>query len=429
MDRLKRQLMRVFLSVVCMGALLLSACTPAATPQAATPAPAAKAVATSAPTAAAKEGEVYSVGVVVASTGGAAALGEPERDAARLIQSQIDAQGGITGADGLRHKVKIIIYDSQSTGDVAITLAKKLINDDKVIAIIGGTSSPESLALVPIVQEAKIPFISVASSSQIVEPVSERFWVFKTAQNNRHTAPMQVEYAKAKGFTKIANLYVNNAYGEDGRNAIRDAAKSAGLEIVIEETFEAADTNMMAQLTKVKSSSAQAVLVTAIPPAASVLTKQYRELGLKLPLIQNHGIGMKSFITLSGAENAEGILFPMGKLVAASALPDSDPQKSVLLKFAKDYEDFTKNSASTFAGHSWDALQLTLKALATLPAGLSLTDQRTKLRDALEATKGFPGTGGIFNLSAQDHVGLSTSDIVLARIADGNWVYLPRDKW
>lgn len=421
---------RAWLSLACLGLLLLASCTPAAAPA---PAPAALAAAPTAAKAAApaeaKAGEPYAIGVLVASTGGAAALGEPERDAARLVQSQLEAQGGILGADGLRHPVKVVIYDTQSTPDTAITLAKKLISDDKVVAIVGGTTSPESLALVPIVQEAKIPFISAASSSSIVEPVADRFWVFKTAQNNRHTAPQQVEYAKAKGLTKIANLYVNNSYGEDGRNAIRDAAKAAGVEIVLEETFEAADTNMMAQLTKVKASAAQAVLVTAIPPAASILTKQYRELGLKMPLIQNHGIGMKSFITQAGPENAEGVLFPMGKLVAVAALADNDPQKPVLAKFTKDYEAFTKNPTSTFAGHVWDGLQLTLKALEGLPAGLKLEEQRVKVRDAIENTKNFPGTGGMFNLSAQDHVGLSAKDVVLVKIADGNWVYLPREKW
>ena len=408
------------LPLALLTVLLLAACAPAPAPQASAPTPAA---------ANAAAGEPYTIGVLMASTGGGASLGEPERDAARLVQSQVDAQGGIKGPDGKQHPVKLVIYDTQTSSDVAITLAKKLISDDKAIAIVGGTTSPESLALVSIMQEAKIPFISVASSSQIVEPVADHFWVFKTAQNNRHTAPLQVEYAKAKGLTKIANLYVNNSYGEDGRNAIRDAAKAAGVEIVMEETFEATDTNMMAQLTKVKSSGAQALLVTAIPPAASVLTKQFREMGLQIPLIHNHGIGMQSFITLAGAENAEGVVFPMGKLVAASSLPDSDPQKAVLLQFVKDYEAFTKNPSSTFAGHSWDGLQLTLKALATLPSGLSLEEQRVKVRDALETINNFPGIGGIFNMSAQDHVGLSTKDIVLARITNGKWEYLPRDQW
>lgn len=419
MNGRKNQQVRVVVALLCLGLLLLAGCVPA--PPAVAP--------TQAPAGAESVGETYKIGFIAAITGSAAFLGEPERDAARMVQQQLDAQGGIVGPDGLKHKVEILIYDTQGSGDVAIPLAKKLISDDKVVAIVGGTVSPESLALVPIVQEAKIPYISMASSSQIVEPVAERYWVFKTAQSNKHTAPLQVEYVKAKGLTKVANLYVNNSYGEDGRNAIRQAAEELGVEIVLEETFEASDTSMMAQLTKVKASEAQAVLVTAIPPAASILTKQYRELGIELPLIHNHGIGMKPFISLAGPENAEGVVFPMGKLVAAEALDDSDPQKPVLLKFIHDYEAFTGNPTSTFAGHAWDGLQLVLKALETLPSGLTLEEQRARVRDAIEGTHGFAGTGGIFNLSPEDHVGLSSSDVVMVRITNGEWVYFPRDQW
>ena len=221
-------------------------------------------------------------------------------------------------------------------------------------------------------QEAEIPFISMASSSEIVEPVAERYWVFKTPQSNRHTAPWQVRYVKDKGIDKVASLYVNDAYGEDGRNAIRQAAEEAGVEIVLEETFEASDTDMTAQLTKIKASDAEALLVTGLPPAASILTKQFRELGLDMPLVHNHGIGMKPFIDLAGAENAEGVVFPIGKLVAVDALDDSDPQKAVLQQFIEDYEAYTGNPASTFAGHAWDGMQIALQAIETMPAGLSL---------------------------------------------------------
>jgi branched-chain amino acid transport system substrate-binding protein len=408
------------MALLAVVGLLMASCVPAPTAPVAAPAAA---------PAKGEAGETYKIGFLAAITGSAAFLGEPERDAARMVQKQLDDQGGIVDANGVRHKVEIIIYDSQGTGDGAIPLAKKLIDDDKVIAIAGGSTSPESLALVPIVQDAKIPYVSMASSSQIVEPAADHHWVFKTAQSNKHTAPMQVEYVKAKGLLKVANLYVNNAYGEDGRNAIRDAAKAAGVEIILEEAFEAADTNMMAQLTKVEASGAQAVLVTAIPPAASVLTKQYREMGLEMPLIQNHGIGMKPFIALAGAENAEGVLFPMGKMVAASSLADDDPQKPVLTKFIADYEAFTGKPSSTFAGHAWDAVQIILKALETLPAGLSLEEQRAQVRDTIEGTKGFAGISGVFNLSAEDHVGLSTSDVVMVRITNGNWEYFPQEKW
>jgi len=186
---------------------------------------------------------------------------------------------------------------------------------------------------------------------------------------------------------------------------------------------------MTAQLTRIKASDAQAVLVTAVPPAAAIFTKQYRELGVQLPLLHNSGVAMKPFIDLAGEANVEGVLFPMGKLVAADALPDSDPQKAVLLKFIADYEAYTGNPVSTFAGHAWDGIQIVAEVLKTLPDGLPIEEQRTRLRDGIENLRGFVGVDGIFNFSADDHVGLSTEDVVLARITQGAWEYYPPEKW
>ena len=381
---------------------------------------------TSAPSGA-DEGEVIKIGFMAASTGGAAFLGGPERDAAVMLKEQLEGQE-FTAPDGEPRTIEIVEYDTEGSGDVAIPLAKKLIDNDQVSIIVGGTRSPVSLALIPIMQEAEIPFISMASSSEIVEPVSERYWVFKTPQSNRHTAPWQVRYVKDQGIDKIASLYVNDAYGEDGRNAIRDAAEEMGVEIVLEETFESSDTDMTPQLTKIKASDAEALLITGLPPTASILTKQFRELGLDIPLVHNHGIGMKPFIDLAGAENAEGVVFPIGKLVAVDALDDSDPQKAVLQEFITDYEAYTGDPASTFAGHAWDGVKIALKAIETMPAGLSVEEQRVFLRDAVENME-FVGTGGVFHFSPEDHVGLSPDDVVTVRITDGEWEYFPPEMW
>jgi ABC-type branched-subunit amino acid transport system substrate-binding protein len=330
MMRRNKQWMRATGVLVCLGVLLLAGCAPAAAPSPAVPA--------STEGEEGQVGDTYRIGFLASVTGGAAFLGEPERDAALMVQEQIDAAGGIVGPDGVRHDVEIVVYDTEGSGDVAIPLAKKLIDDDKVVAIVGSTRSPVSLALVPIVQEAEILNISMASSGEIVEPASERH-------------------------------------------------------------------------------------------SASILTKQFRELGLDMPLVHNHGIGMKPFIDLAGAENAEGVVFPMGKMVAASALDDDDPQKQVLLKFIKDYEASSGNPASTFAGHSWDAVQIAIKALETLPDGLSLEEQRVQVRNAVENLSGFAGTGGVFSFSADDHVGLSADAVVTVRIVNGEWEYFPPDQW
>jgi branched-chain amino acid transport system substrate-binding protein len=377
----------------------------------------------------ATSGETYKIGFLASVTGSAATLGEPQGKAAEMVQQQINAAGGIVGPDGVSHPVEIIIEDTEGSADTAVSLVRKLVDDEGVVALIGSTTSTECMAMVPLAEEAKVPLLSMASSSAIVTPVAERFWVFKTAASNEHTAPVQVDYAKAIGVTKIANLYVNNAYGEDGAKAIRAAAEAAGIEIVYEDTFEAADTDMTAQITKAKASGAEAVLVTAIPPAAAVFTNQYRELGVSVPLIENHGIAMQSFIDLTGADNAEGIVFPMNKLVAYSALADDDPQKAVIAQFVTDYTAYAKSAPTHFAGHAYDALELVFKALATVPAGTSLADTRSQVRDQIEGTTGFVGIDGIFNFSAEDHVGLSVSDMVMARISDGKWHYFPREEW
>lgn len=400
--------------------VVLAGCAPAATP--APPA---------APAEAGGEnvGSPYKIGVVVSVTGGGSTLGEPQRDTAVMLQKQLDAQGGVVSPDGVRHPIQLLIHDTEGKGDVAVPVAKKLVDDDKVVAIIGPSISPVAMALIPVLQEAQVPNISMASSSEIVTPVSERHWIFKVAQSNEHTAPWQVKYVAAKGMTRIANLYVNNAYGEDGAAAIRRTATEEGVEIVLEETFDAADTDMTAQITKIKASGAEGVLITAIPPAAAIFTKQYRELGVDLPLLHNSGVAMKSFIDLAGASNVEGVIFPMGKLVAADALSDDDPQKAVLQQFITDYGAATGNPPSTFAAHAWDAIQIIAAGLATLPDGLTIEEQRAQLRDAIESTQGFVGVDGVFSFAPDDHVGLSTDDVVLARITNGDWGYFPPETW
>ena len=400
--------------------VVLAGCAPAATP--APPA---------APAEAGGEnvGSPYKIGVVVSVTGGGSTLGEPQRDTAVMLQKQLDAQGGVVSPDGVRHPIQLLIHDTEGKGDVAVPVAKKLVDDDKVVAIIGPSISPVAMALIPVLQEAQVPNISMASSSEIVTPVSERHWIFKVAQSNEHTAPWQVKYVAAKGIARIANLYVNNAYGEDGAAAIRRTATEEGVEIVLEETFDAADTDMTAQITKIKASGAEGVLITAIPPAAAIFTKQYRELGVDLPLLHNSGVAMKSFIDLAGASNVEGVIFPMGKLVAADALSDDDPQKAVLQQFITDYGAATGNPPSTFAAHAWDAIQIIAAGLATLPDGLTIEEQRAQLRDAIESTQGFVGVDGVFSFAPDDHVGLSTDDVVLARITNGDWGYFPPEAW
>jgi branched-chain amino acid transport system substrate-binding protein len=178
----------------------------------------------------------------------------------------------------------------------------------------------------------------------------------------------------------------------------------------------------------VKASGAQALIVHAIPPSASIITKQFRDLGLTIPLIHNHGVGNKPFIDLAGGA-ADGVIFPIGKMLVAESLPDADPQKKVLLDFVAWYEKGTGKPRSTFAGHAWDALQMSFAALGKVAPTMPLDQTRARVRDELEKARNFAGTGGIFNMSPEDHVGLDERSMVLVAIEGGTWKYLPPEKW
>jgi branched-chain amino acid transport system substrate-binding protein len=373
-------------------------------------------------------GEEFRIGFVAAITGPASSLGVPERDVAVLLQKELDAAGGVPGPDGRKRAVRVIIHDDQSKADETVKAVKKLVADDRVHLVIASSQSPTSLAVVPVVTEARVPLISMASSHAIVTPVAERHWVFKTPQSNIHVAAHQVKYLRARRLTRIASLYVNDAFGEDSRRGLAEMLKGTGIEVVYEDKFEHSDKDMTPQLTRVRASGAQALVVHAIPPSASIVTKNFRDLGLTIPLLHNHGVGNKPFLDLA-AGAAEGVVFPIGKMLVAEELPDADPQKRVLLDFVAWYEKGTGKPRSTFAGHAWDALRMALPVAAALPTDLPLAEARARVRDGLERVREFVGTGGIFTMSAEDHVGLDERSMVLVRIEGGRWRHFPPEKW
>jgi branched-chain amino acid transport system substrate-binding protein len=325
------------------------------------------------------------------------------------LEEQINAKGGIKG-----RKVKLVVYDTESDETKAVTLAKKLIEQDKVLAIIGPSSTAESLALVDTVEKAKVPLVSAAASIKIVEPVKP--YVFKTPQSDAMAVGEVYDYLKGKGLTKIALLTSSGGFGVTGKEALEAAAPKAGMQIVAAEAFADKDTDMSVQLTKIKGSGAQALVVWGTNPGPALIAKNAKALGLTMPIVNSHGIANQKFIELAG-DAANGVVFPAGKLLVANNLADNDPQKTVLLAYAKDFEAKYKKGADTFGGHAYDALGMLVKAIE------GGADTSEKLRAALENTKGFVGTGGVFNMSAQDHNGLSKGAFVMVRIDNGKWVW------
>jgi branched-chain amino acid transport system substrate-binding protein len=357
--------------------------------------------------------EAYKIGAIFSITGPGSSLGIPERDTALMIESEVNAGGGIKGPDGKMHPLKLVIYDDASDETKAVLAAKKLIDEDKVTAIVGTTLSGTSLAIVDTVQKAEMPLVSCAAAAKIVEPAAERKWVFKTPQSDALIVGVLVDYLRGKGLTRVGWVGVDYAFGQQGWLAFEKAAQKAGLTIAASEKFGQKDVDMTAQLTRVKAASPQAVVIWSIPPSASIATKNYADLGITAPLFQSHGVGNKKYIELAGAA-ANHVMFPAGKLLVADQLPDNDPQKATLLAYARDFEA-KYGPRNTFGGHAWDAVQLVRHAMEK--AG----PDRAKVRAALETTRGFVGITGVFDFSPADHNGLDRRAAVMIEIADGQW--------
>jgi amino acid/amide ABC transporter substrate-binding protein, HAAT family (TC 3.A.1.4.-) len=352
--------------------------------------------------------EAYKIGAVIDISGNSSSLGVPERDTLKMMVEQLNAKGGING-----HPVELEILDNKSTEQEAVTAVKGLI-DKGVLAVIGCSSSGTSMAMIPTVQNAKIPMISMAAASSIVEPVGERQWVFKTPQSDIVMVDKIIGYLQSNNLQKVAFMSMNNSYGDGGKKAFAAAAQENNITVVTEEKFDATDKDMTPQLTRVKASGAQAVIVWAIPPSASILTKNFKDMGLTIPLIHSHGVGNQSFIDLAQGA-ADGVILPIGKLTVADQIPADDPQKKILDSYITDYTKKYNSAPNSFGGYAVDAFNLLVNAIEKAGA------DRAAIRDQLEKTQGYTGISGIFNMSAQDHNGLKPDSAVMVRIENGKW--------
>ena len=353
----------------------------------------------------------YKIGAIFSITGDASSLGMPEKQTAEMLMEQINAQGGIKG-----HPLEIVIYDDKGDETEAVTMAKRLISNDQVTAIIGPSRSGTSLAIVDTVSKAEIPLVTCAASAKIVkdETGQIRKWVFMTPQSDVAAVQKIYDYFGKNKITKIAIMSDSSGYGDSGRNQLQSQAKDKKIEILADEKFAPGDVDMNAQLTKIKGTKAQALVVWSIQKAPAMVAKNAQALEIKIPLFQSHGVASKKFIELCG-DAADGQVLPAGRLIVVNQLADSDPQKALLAKYKADFE-LKNGSVSTFGGHAYDAITL-LKA-AMEKAG---TDDPAKVRDALEQIKGFAGTAGIFNLSPEDHNGLTKDAFVMVKIENKDW--------
>lgn len=353
--------------------------------------------------------EPIRIGAFLAVTGPAAFLGDPEQKTLELYVERLNAAGGVLG-----RKLQLVAYDSAGDAEKARTFAKRLIEQDKVDVIVGGSTTGETMAVVPLAEAAGMPFISLAGAVVIVEPVKK--WVFKTPHTDRMACDKIFVDMKARGVSKVGLISGSGGFDKSMRGECLKVAKNHGIEVVADETYGGADTDMTAQLTKIRQNAqVQAVLNAGFGQGPAIVTKNFRQIGMTVPLYQSHGVASKEFIRLAG-EAAEGVRLPAAALLVADKLPDSDSQKLVVTHYSREYQARFKSDVSTFGGHAYDGLMLAVEAMKR--AG---STDKAKVRDALENTKGYVGTGGIVNMSPTDHMGLDLSAFRMLEIRKGDW--------
>jgi branched-chain amino acid transport system substrate-binding protein len=347
------------------------------------------------------------IGGLFSVTGPAAFIGDPAKKTLEMLVKEANHKGGINGM-----KVETIIYDTGGDPTKAVQLATKLIKEDNVNVIVGPSTTGETMAVIPLVEKAKIPMISSAAGGKIVDPV--KHWVFKTAASDHIAVQKLLNYVHSKNQKRIALLTVSDGFGTSGREQLKAYAAKQGFTIVADEVFAPKDTDMTPQLTKIRGIKPDAIICWALNPGMALIAKATKQLNIKVPLYMSHGTATTKFIELAG-ESADGVVHPAGKMAIYDSLPKSDPQAKLLKDYYLEYKKAYGEEATTFGGYAYDAFRLIASAVEK---GNTTPEQ---IRNGIEQAKKLPSISGIFTMTPKDHNGLDLSSLVMVKITKGKW--------
>jgi branched-chain amino acid transport system substrate-binding protein len=368
-----------------------------------------------------EEGDTYKVGALFDLTGPTSNLGVPEKNTVNMMVDQINDNGGING-----HPLQVIIYDTEGDADKGVTLATRLIEQDEVLAIIGPTRSGTSIKIINTVTTAKIPVVSCAASTRIVNPIDERYWIFKTPQTDQEAITYIYTHMQSANISNVALITDTSGFGAAGRDILLADAADYGLTIVDDQTFANGDPSTQSQLTHIGGPDidAEAVVCWSTDKDSATVARDMQTLQMEIQLYCSHGIANVNFVGAAG-DAAEGVILPAGKVVIVDDLPADDPQKEVLMQYRDDYEAlYGEGTINTFGGHAWDALRMVIMALEEMDEGLTIKEARAAIRDGIEQTTNFVGISGIFTMSPTDHYGLPPGSLEMMQIVEGDWIWL-----
>ncbi|MEM6761644.1 MAG: ABC transporter substrate-binding protein [Pseudomonadota bacterium] len=363
----------------------------------------------------AQSGEPIKIGSVLAATGPASFLGDPEKKTLEIYVEKVNADGGVLG-----RPLELIVYDDGADANQARTFATRLVEDDGIVAMVGGSTTGTTMAMAPIFDDYEIPFISLAGAVVIIDPVQP--FVFKTPHTDKMACEKIFEDLQKRGLSKVGMISGTGGFGKSMRSQCIEVAPDYGIEIVADESYGPKDSDMTPQLTNIKNTDGLEAIVNAgFGQGPAIVTRNKAQLGIEVPFYQSHGVASKSFIELAG-DAAEGVRLPASALLVADKLSDGDPQKEVVVDYKNTYEEATGEPVSTFGGHAYDGLMLLVEAIQRAGS----TDP-VAIRNSLEQTQDFMGTAGEVNMTSMDHMGLDLTAFRMLEIKDGDWTLVEED--
>lgn len=347
------------------------------------------------------------VGITISATGPAASLGIAQKNTVELLPRTL---GGLP--------VTYVLLDDATDPTQAAKNARRFVEAENVDVIIGSSTTPTSLAVAEVANEAKVPAISLAPYVAKQTP-----WSFPLPQTYSLMYSALFKELKKRNVKTIAYIGFSDALGDSALAETQRLSEETGIRIAAAERYARTDQSVTAQALKIMQSQADAVVFGASGTAAALPMRALRQRGYKGTFYQNHGVANNDFLRVA-SEAGEGMITPTGLVLVAEQLPDSNPSKAVALSYLKTYEDkHGPGSRNPFGAYAQDAYLLLDDAIRRMggKAAPGTPAFRSALRDGLENTKELPVTHGVIKMSATNHNGLNEGAVALISIENGGW--------
>ncbi len=358
------------------------------------------------------------IGVTLSTTGPGASLGIPADQALKLWPGEIAGQ-----------KLTLTVLNDNTDGTTATRNAQRLATEEKVDLLIGSSLTPPSLAVVEVAGAQKIPVISLAGGGAIVLPQDgPRKWAFKLSPTEPISIGLVLDHMAKLKVKTVGTIVFANSYGEGFQKAFEAAvAARGGVKIVASERYNPTDTSIAAQVLKVTAAQPDAVYIFAAGTPGALPQIELANRGYKGHVYQTQGVANNDFLRVGG-KSLEGTFMTVAPVLVAEQLPDSNPTKKAAIDFVQRFEKaYGPNSRSLFAATAWDAMLIVQQAVreSMAKAKPGTPEFRAALRDAIEGTKDFTGSEGVYNMSPSDHNGVDARSQVMVKIENGTWKLQP----